>query len=310
MSGALVHALQPSAVHMSRACIQRALSRHALHREAVEAVEEPMTVPIFKGEAAKRLGGLDEDAEEGVHRAADWEEMMDADGDEEEPDNWVIFEGDVTTVSEFNTLAAERSYSEENPESEPVSRTSSTGSFEKLRRGKELVTGVVKEGVAKVGEMGDKLAGSVGKAGNKMGSLSPALGGTWDSADAVAERYAQQFEELVKLNAAMISNKSRATYQDACCPETWQPFEAKCAAAGDKITVACECMHKGAVMMSTQASPAAKAVSKAAKAARVKTPELPTYSSMRRGLKSAFGFASIPACHSTMQDCENLIICT
>lgn len=299
MDVALERALQPSAVHMY---VCRVMSR-ALSRSAVEDPVELDTVAresmtMSRSEVETLMQPVDAE----VSRRCGDEEMMVADK-EDEPEDWIVFEGDWNVVSEFRTIAAERSYSYEGPPPDSDCNTAS-GRFEKLVR-------------SKVGEVGDKIVGTVEKMGSKIGTITPVLSGTWDSIDEAGERYAQQIEELVKLKASMISHKSRSTYQDVCSTAekcSWQ-LEGTAALAVDKSKVVCQdvesklvqygavdyvnklegCIQNGALLMSRKAL----AVSKAA---RMKTGDLPSYynkyDAMRRGMKSAVqkGFKSARGC--------------
>jgi hypothetical protein len=247
---AIDHAVQPSAVHMY---VCRLVSRSLLKAEAIDSTK-PSKVDTLVPHLNSKIVQQDVAVEE---------RMMDA-KEEDEPDDWIVFEGEGSAVSEFRNIAAEQSYSADSP-----CRASSGGSFEKLTKGRDRMAGAVREGVAYVGEVGGKFVGSASKVGIKMGALSPALGGTWDAVDEAAERYAQQIEELVRLNAAMISGKSKGTYQEGA-KSYMHKLEG--------------CIYNSAALVSDKA----KAVSKAAgaKAAYVKTSEL-SYTSMRRGLASA-----------------------
>lgn len=260
----------------------RALSRQGL-LEGCRDADVVLPVAQFTTEA-ELLGAFDE-------------EMLSNRGDEEddeELEDWVVFEGDLNVVSEFRDLATADTYQLES--SDCVSRTSSSSSFGKLRWGKEQFAGAMKKKVAYVGEVSDKIVGTVGKMGDKMCALNTGLAGMWDACDEAGERYAQQMEEIVKIKASVISDVSKSSYQDACASAaiaSWK-LETKAACAVEQSRGVCQDMEskfiQSGAMMTSKATPLATAVSKVATMAptmpTMKTGGLPTYTDMRRSFTS------------------------
>lgn len=205
-----------------------------------------------------------------------------------------------TFASELEAFAAERCFegtscseAQEGSEVGPAGQ-SSRPSFQKLRklgsfrREKERFAVAVRQGAVFVGD--------------RCSAFGPSLSSTWNAIDETAERHAQQLEELVKLKAAVISDRSRATYEASySTAETCSiQLEGRAAIMLHKSEELCkdfeavveDCVHRlgleskiqsGADIMSSKAD----AVSKAARVVRAKTNELPACDTLRRGFNSA-----------------------
>jgi hypothetical protein len=254
------------------AVISRALSRERLVRDCCDADK----VGLEERQHLK--------AEVEINPASyDYEEMLNDDREEDEPEDWIVFEGDLNVVSECGTFADEQSNS--NPDVRSASSPASGSSFGKLFRGKERFAGAVKKKVASVGGVGDKIVGTVGRMGdlctlNSVNYSIDYMAGMWDAADEAGEKYLLQMEDIVKLKAGAISDmsktgvdKSRAVCQDvesrlinSGAVEYMQRLEG--------------CLQNGAVLMSSKANTLSKA------AGVQSGPKLPSYTGMRRSLKS------------------------
>jgi len=279
-SAALEYTLEPSAVHLYVcSLISRALARQELREESIKS--ETVALSFTR----HRPSGIsDAPSPEQEQRCAgeDIEEMLTPKRPgEEEPEDWIVFEGDENVVSEYRTHTHWGSPPACHKEQESGAWTP--------RVLQERVTNTVKEGVAKVGEVGGKLISTAGKVGD-------------DATERLetAERYAKDIENIVKVKAAFISEKSRATYQDV--ENRLEELEGKSRMAYLKSSEdfeswleksgALDHMYRiksAAVLVGGEVSSKAKAVSKAAKkVVRKKTGSLPTTGAVRRRFKSAF----------------------
>jgi len=279
--------IEPAAVHMYVCALwargfaqQEMLERlEADPFEAVKGIASLLTAdtPMTSTSCASFAGSASD------------EEMLSDCYDEEEPEDWIVFEGDVDVVSEFQTVDAELSYLQ-----------SGAGTPRSRRTLQERVTNTINQGMAYADEVGLKTSRMLAEkfemadkiVGPKISSKFDAGVDAYKALDIMADQYARDVEENARVGVTAIYEKSRfaAEKYSAKLSELedrsrafGQDFEQWLNRKGASDAV--NRLQKGAQLVSKKAQSASKAASKAA---RKSAPDMPSSGAVRQRLTTAF----------------------